>query len=297
LSIPTIIINGPLGRFNTQELSGGRVIKRRRFQLALFIIGVFLLLTNIFGLFTSLRNLEIYNEKKTGFKNDITLTEDQVYSVINSDRSDIKKYVSNVTYAVNKGMADYWDDEGIDKYHLRVPFQENYLLFLASYIMPQKFQKFEFLDYHRAIERGVGMCSEHSIIISEALKGKGIKTKMIGLSGHVVASAQVDEKTDEWWILDGLYGVVVPFDITTLQKKPEIIEPYYSQKGYDTKTVTTLEGIYGAEGNIIADGYGIGNYSILTNYFEKTTYILIWVIPLFLIFPYLFFNIFHKTGR
>jgi hypothetical protein len=273
------------------------LIKRRKFQWTLFIVGVFLLITNIFGLFTSLRNPEIYNEKKTGFANDITLTEDQVYSVINSDRSDIRKYVSNVTYAVNKGMADYWDDEGIDKYHLRVPFQENYLLFLASYIMPQKFQKFEFMDYHRAIERGVGMCSEHSIILSEVLNEKGIKTKMIGLSGHVGISAQVDEKTDEWWVLDGLYGVVIPFSLDKIQKNPDIIGPYYSEKGYDTKTITALEGIYGAEGNFVEDGFGIGDYSILTNYFEKTTYILIWVIPLFLISPFLLFSIFHKTGR
>ena len=42
----------------------------------LFFIGAILILTNIFGLFTSLRNDAIFNESNNGFKEDITLTEE-----------------------------------------------------------------------------------------------------------------------------------------------------------------------------------------------------------------------------
>jgi hypothetical protein len=260
----------------------------------LFFGGLFLLFTNVFGLFTSLRNPEIYNEKNVTFPNDINLTESQVYAVINSDRSDIKAYVTKVTMAVNNGIADYWALDGVEKYNLRVPFQKNYLLFLGSFIWPEKFQRYEFCDYRQAIERGVGMCSQQAIILSEVLYEKGIKTKIVGLSGHVVATTQVDGKTNEWWVLDPDYGVVIPFSIQAIEIDPTIIAPYYSEKGYDTKAITALEDHYGKEGNVISEGYGIGDFSRLTNYFEQVSYVLIWVIPVFLILPFIVLKIRKK---
>ena len=63
-------------------------------------------------------------------------------------------------------IAHYWRDEGINKYYLRIPFWENYLLYIASYIDPEEYLKYEFYDYRRAIERGVGLCSQQAIIVS-----------------------------------------------------------------------------------------------------------------------------------
>ena len=41
---------------------------------------------------------------------------------------------------------------GINKYNLRIPFYENYLLFIASYLNPEEYLKYEFVDYRKAIE-------------------------------------------------------------------------------------------------------------------------------------------------
>ncbi len=265
--------------------------------IILFIGGIILLVENVFGLLTTLRNPEIYSERNVTFPNDINLTEDQVYSVINSDRTDLKAYVTKVTMAVNNGIADYWDEEGAEKYNLRIPFHENYILFMGSFIMPEKFHLYEFTDYKRGLERGVGMCSQHAIILSEVLYEKGIKSKIIGLSGHVVATAQVDKKADEWWVLDPGDGVVIPFDLETIEKNPQIIKPYYSDAGYDEQTISKLIEHYGAEGNVVSSGYGIGDYAKVTNYLEQASYILIWVIPILLIFPYVYSRSKNKAER
>jgi hypothetical protein len=264
---------------------------------SLFIVGIIIISVNIYGLFIPLRNPEIKNEIQSAHKNDITLSQDQIYSAINSDTKDKRIYARKMTETINNGIAHYWREEGIDKYHLRIPFYNNFILFGASYFMPEKFLKYEFADYHRAIDRGLGQCSQHAIILAEVLYEKGIKSKMVGLSGHVVATAQVDEASDEWWILDGDYGVVIPADLATIEKNPEIIVPYYSKAGYDQETISFIERVYGKEGNQLIDGFGIGKYSILTNYFEKASYVLIWLIPISFLLPFLYFRFISRKTR
>jgi len=112
-------------------------------RVILAIIGVLLLGLNITGLFTSLRNPEIYHETNTPIKNDITLSEKQVYEILDSDRSNRAEYIKKAVKAINQGIAHYWENDGIDRYNLRIPIQENYILNLSSFILPSKFQKYE----------------------------------------------------------------------------------------------------------------------------------------------------------
>lgn len=97
--------------------------------LIFFITGILLICNNIWGLFVSLRNPDIYIETNTDFENDITLTENELYEVINSANSNPKEYVTRINETIFKSISDYWEVEGADKYNLRVPFHENFLLF------------------------------------------------------------------------------------------------------------------------------------------------------------------------
>lgn len=256
----------------------------------LFLFSVALILINLLGLFIPLRNKEIFNEKDTRFKQDITLTEEQVFRAIDEDIFDKKSYVKTITQTISKGIAHYWHDEGIDKYNLRIPFYENYLLFIASYIIPKHFLKYEFMDYRRAIDRGVGLCSQHAIIIAEVLKEKGIYSRVICLSGHIVATAQVDNENNEWWVVDSDYGVVIPHSIDSIEKRTEIISPYYREHGYDESVISKLIKIYGKEGNMLFGGKGAKNYSLLNYMLEKAAYILIWILPVLLMLPLLIYQ-------
>jgi hypothetical protein len=235
-------------------------------------------------LFVSLRNEAIYHES-TGFVDDISLTEKELYHRINKPVIDQKEYIANLNGAVNRGIALYWRDAGIDKYNMRIPIHENYLLFIASYLDPEEYLKYEFVDYRRAIERGIGLCSQHAIIVSEILKEKGIPSYIVGLSGHVVLRAQVDEIRDEWWVLDPDYGAVIPYDIDIIEKNPEIIRPFYEQAGYKKNTIRSLVKRYEKKGNAISREQGAQGYQKKKSLWEPRFYFFKWIIPLVLIAP------------
>ena len=109
-------------------------------EKSLFCLGLCLFVINIIGLFISLRNESIYKEH-TGFTDDIILSEKELYHRINKAVINKKEYILNLNEAVNQGIAHYWRDEGIDKYNIRIPIYENYLLFIASYLNPEEYLK------------------------------------------------------------------------------------------------------------------------------------------------------------
>jgi hypothetical protein len=256
----------------------------RTSEAIIFSIGIFLLLVNLVGLFTTLRNPAIYKETiPSSF--DLVLSEKQLYEKINTFDGNKAIYLEDLTNAINSGIAHYWRDEGIDKYNLRIPFHENYLLYFASIINPRIFLKYEFTDYKRAIERGVGLCSQHAIIEAEVLKEKGINSRMVALSGHVVLQSEVSEKNNEWWVLDPDYGVVIPYSISDIEANPQIIKDYYSKAGYDEPTILKLVSVYGKEGNRVINGNGAKHYHYKKWIIEQLSYILIWVIPLIFMLP------------
>ena len=240
----------------------------------LFFLGVGLFIINIAGLFISLRNESIYKERAG-----INLTEKELYQRINKTVPDKREYISSLNKAVHNGIAHYWRDEGINKYNLRIPYYENYLLFIASYLSPEEYLKYEFYDYRRAIERGVGLCSQQAIIVSEILLEKRIPSFLIGLTGHVVLRAQVDSDRDEWWVLDPDYGVVIPHDIDIIEKNPKIIRSFYAQAGYKLKTIASLGKIYEKNGNVIRSEQGARGYRIKRYRAEHIFYFLKWIIP------------------
>jgi len=262
----------------------------------LFYLGFCLFIINIIGLFISLRNESIYQEN-TGFADDINLTEKELYHRVNKTVIDKKEYITNLNEAVNHGIAHYWRDAGINKYNLRIPFYENYLLFIASYLYPEEYLKYEFVDYRRAIERGIGLCSQHAIIVSEILLEKSIPSFIVGLSGHVVLRAQVDENRGEWWVLDPDYGVVIPYDIDIIENNPKIIRSFYAQAGYKLKTISSLEKIYEKKGNVVHREQGARGYQIKRYRDEHIFYFLKWIIPCLLITPSIILFIIKRRNR
>jgi hypothetical protein len=263
--------------------------------ISLFLIALFLFAINVFGLFVSLRNPAIYHEPNNYYINDITLTEDQLNSIINNAKTESREALAiELTDAVNMGIAHYWQDGGIEKYNLRVPFYENYLLFLAGYLYPEKFRKYEFTNVKKAIERGVGECSQQAIILYEALKRKNIEAVILGLHGHVVVMALIDEIAGQWWTLDPDNGVVIEHGINEIEEKPEIIKKYYANKGIKIETIRSIINAYRMPGNQIYSGTA---EFLKTNYLvERIFYLLIWLIPCALSAPFVLNLIRRRTS-
>jgi len=263
----------------------------------LFCLGLCLLITNIIGLFISLRNESIYQETEVDFADDIILTEKELYHKIEKPATNRKEYITNLNEAVNQGIAHYWRDAGINKYNLRIPFYENYLLFIASYLYPQEYLKYEFVDYGKAIERGVGLCSQQAIIVSEILLEKNIPSYIVGLSGHVVLRAQVSDNPEEWWVLDPDYGVVIPYDINFIENNSKIIRSFYAQAGHELNTIAKLEKIYEKRGNVVSGEQGSRGYQIKKSSYEPKFYFLKWIIPCIFIAASIILFFIRKRNR
>lgn len=245
-----------------------------------FVFGCLLLIINIYGEFRTLRNDKIH----TSIKDIAKFDEKSLYERLDKTSMTTEKIIYDYNTIVNEGISHYWDTTDEFKMNLHVPIWENYILFALSFTGDSRFRNYEFSNYSKAIERGVGLCSQQSIILSELLLRKKIPSKIIGLDGHVVVSAQLDK--DTWWILDPDYGVVIPHNIEEIEADPLLVENYYKDAGYNSPE--HIINIYRNDGNVIPNGYGASGYTPRKYYIEYIFYILKWVLPLVLIFPFIF---------
>jgi hypothetical protein len=249
-------------------------------RTVLFGLGVLLLLINIFGLLKSMRNNDLYTEKNTGRLNDVTIRlEDAKKLLLRKEGESDKEFALRVNDVVSKSMSHYFKNEGKKKYNLRVPLRENYILFIVNSF--KKDDRYEFKNYKKGLERGVGLCSSHSIVVKGVLLDNGIEAHLWDIAGHVVVRARVSE--DEWYILDPDYGLYVPHDIAEIEADPEITRPSYEHMAdlykpeYDDPyTTDKVVELYGKEGNHI--------YTYDAR-FEKCSYVAIWVLPFLFMLP------------
>lgn len=259
----------------------------KTFNQIILFIGLLLLCINIFGLFKTMRNPAVYSEEKTirNRINDITIKYPEIL-----DQLKRKQNESNIDFAVrinkvvNDGFIHYWKEAGINKYHERVPVWENYLLYAASYINPTKYKRYEFSNYKKNLERGVGLCSTHSTIVKGVLLDSGIKAELMDVGGHhVVVRAELNDTAT--YILDPDFGIVVPHDTAAISANPELVRtPYkdmaalYYPDAKDPYTTETMVDIFGKKLRI---------YSV-ENWFEYFSYWAIWIIPFLLMLPYVY---------
>lgn len=253
------------------------------FKKLIFFLGALLLGISISGLFKTMRSPDIYTEQNTKRVSDITLKYPDIKDqLVRKDDETDKEFAVRVTKVVANGMLHYWKEEGLTRYSERVPVWENYLLYTASFIDPKDYRRYEFSNYKKNLERGVGLCSTTSIVLKGVLNDNGIDASLWDIAGHVVVRANVDN--NEWWILDSDYGIVVPHDTAAIQANPEIVRPAYADlagkykpSAPDPYTTDIVVKIYGKEGNHIY---------FMNNRFEYFSYWAIWVIPFLLILPY-----------
>ena len=120
---------------------------------------------------------------------------------------------------------------------------------------------------------------------------------MVGLNGHVVASAK-GSSGDEY-ILDPDVGIVIPYGINEIENNPLLVEAYYDPlseigSGY----AEFMASYYGPEGNNI---YDMSNeYLRQSLYIERVAYLLKWLIPAaFAVFGVLLIGVhrFRKVGK
>lgn len=264
-------------------------------KISLFCLGLTLLAINIFGLFKSMRNPDIYQEEKN-LRNriaDITIKYPGINdSLVRKESESDSNFAIRINKIVNDGFSHYWKDAGVSSYHLTVPIWENYLLYAASHFDPGSYRKYEFSDWKKNLERGVGLCSSHSIVVKGVLNDNGVDASLWDIAGHVVVRAAVNER--EAIILDPDFGIVVPFDTAAIEENPELVRPFYAdmsklyyEDAKDPYTTDHVVEIYGKEGN--------HTYTV-DNWFEHFSYFAIWLLPLILMTPYVMLMVKAKNA-
>lgn len=256
----------------------------------LFALGAVLLTLNFAGLLFSLR--PALPDESGGDR--ITLEYRQAMRQIEREPGETDAaYVQRLTTVVQAAMLTFWPSEGVDRYRLRVPAWENYILYARSFVEPGYFRRYEFVDYRRAIERGLGLCSQQAVALTEIVRERGMAADIVHLEGHVVARVRTD---GSWVVADPYFGVVIPRDIAEIESRPEIVAPYYERAGYEASLVRQLVTIYGkADNRIYRDGptqYLAVNYQS-----ERASYYLIWLLPLLAMLPLSVSFLHRRLGR
>jgi hypothetical protein len=274
----------------------------------LCLLGVLVVLINLYGYLISLRAPEI----RGLLKSDITLSYES--AMANKDRRKSEtneRYLYRLTLLVNQSMAHIWEDPFIDEYHLRVPVWENFILYLRSFTSPEIYRKYEFVDYAKAVERGVGLCSQQSLVLADILNANGVPADIVALDGHVVVRAEISD--GRWYVADPDYGIVMPHDIGVIEENVQLVRHYY--RNVDDMYVVSnpavfyqigaptfreyLTGIYGRDGNRIYRGDSQTYVPRSVQDFERFAYVLKWLVPAVMVMPQLIWTafIFYKRRR
>ena len=204
---------------------------------------------------------------------------------------------------VHQRMVNYHAADNEAYSIFSVGFFDNWILWAAAKIQPEKYRDYFMLDPYRALRRGTGMCGQKVLTLVGLLQERGLKAGVLGLHNHVVVWAEIDA-AGRYVIADPDYGVVIPADLPMIKASPALIGAGYA----DTITLIRrhLKALDGSEGLLddredftlmINDAYtkasevtkfpaGVDNSFGNTLAFEAAIYTLKWLIPVFLMLPW-----------
>ncbi len=264
------------------------------FSFILLTISMILFAINLIGLALPLRNPAVYQGiEYAGKIRYLEYSAEEVFAQMNRIEEideQYPEYVKRLNQLIFDGTVHYWPEfEEDNAYNLRIPIHENYLIYFINLIQGEN-DNYEFCQAERAIQRSTCVCSQSSKILADILGRNRVRTHIVGLEGHVVARARVDRETDEWWILDADYGVVIEHDIDEIEANPELIREAYQAQGYGESTIKNLIDIYGPEGNETID---INHQCSKENHL----YLLKWLIPALGVLPFASFVLINNLRQ
>ena len=145
------------------------------------------------------------------------------------------------------------------------------------------------------------LCSEQSYLLQTLAEKQNIRTRAVGLNGHVVMEAWYE---NDWHLYDSDLEVI-PFvdgelilSLDELAKSPELVSEFYKGRGTSEYTQSIVDIIASREDNSFTSYPRLVLFEWKTNvlfYFEKLANILKWLMPgMFLFFGLWFY---FKKGK
>lgn len=200
-----------------------------------------------------------------------------------ADESD-ERYVERLTQVIADGLAHvHWKRYDPDRFHQRVPVWENYILYLMGVITPiPEFERYHFSSVEKSMERGIGICGDASILMSQLLSRERIENEIINFPGHIVIEATVG---GEQRVYDPDFGVVLSRSAQEMIQSPGEAVAVYEASGFAAGEVAFLNRAF-EEG--FRRWQGPEHFITKKFYFEKVAYFLKWGLPLLLLLTVVF---------
>ncbi len=241
-----------------------------------FALFALLMFINIYGLFQTLRPSS-FEEHQLRFKsNDISLTHQEFLAAIKMVNGEGNvEFANRLTTTIAQGIAHiHWEKYEPEKFNQTVPIWENYILYLMGKLkVTPEYVRYHYSNPYKSIERGIGICGDASMLMSQILEEYNIPNKIVTIPGHVMVQA---EFTDGKSLFDPDFGVILPESADYYAKNPEHIYTAYSDSGHSTH-----------DDNFIINGFkkkhtywnGIQHFITKKYYFEKFSYVMKWLLP------------------
>ena len=250
------------------------------------LIGTLLTSINIYGLFQNIRPPVFFSDELR-FKNDISLSYEQtINKIIRKEAETDKAFANRITPIIAQGLAHIeWKQFSGSQFNQLIPIWENYFLyFMGKFSGIPEFEKYHFANYKRSLKRGIGICGDASMIMSQLLDKQKISNQLITFPGHVIVAAKFSDNTE--LLFDADFGVSLPFSPDEIKQSPSLVNEYYLNAGYYDYDITAFNRIYDNE---YKRWDGVKHFITKKYYFEYITYTLKWPLPVLMISISLFY--------
>jgi len=261
------------------------------FSAVLVFCGLLLLAINLYGLTQNIRP-EGLESAPMRFNNDLTISYSQALQELERREGEANQiYAQRMTSLITGALAHILWEKQIDtsQYNQLVPVWENYFLyFMGKYSGIPEYKKYHFANFKRSLSRGIGICGDASMIMSQVLNQAGTDNKIVSFPGHVIISAQINENDD--MLFDPDFGVSIPVSLGNVAKSKDIVIRAYNEQGYSIEQSEYMANVYT---NPYQEWNGVQHFITKKYYFEHITYFLKWVMPI----SFFFLAFFLLKGR
>lgn len=252
-------------------------------RIVLALLGAVLIIINIYGEFKGVRSAELVPQSALRFEDDISISYEVALKKIQRKKyeSDID-YAKRINYVIQKSIAHIrdWPKQDPDIYLQRIPIYENYFLYMLGKFsgLPQM-ERYHFVDYKRSLERGIGLCGDHAMILSQILNKQQIENSLMSFrEGHVILKVTFNDSST--MLLDPDFGVYFHATDNDFIENNESIKKVYLEHGYPSDEVDSLLRTYREGYKEFESTYAFMRKRYI---FEYISYFLKWLLPIILI--------------
>jgi hypothetical protein len=247
------------------------------FHYLTLLAGCLLLMVNLYGLNREIRVDDFHNEYLLFANDQPTDFNSTSLELIRRENENDLEFASRVTNVISRGMAHIkWIVYPEEKFNQLIPVWENYFLyFMGKFSAIPEYERYHYADYLRSLERGIGICGDASMVMSQVLDEQGISNKIITFPGHVVVAASF--KDGKQVIFDADYGITIPYSLNEFPSHSSEIAKLYSEAGYHYGDFLLFQKIYKQN---YEEWDGVEHFITKKYYFEKIAYWLKWPLPI-----------------